>query len=351
MIKKKFIDINGLGHSGKGAISDLLREVKGVHLYDHLFEFDLVRISGGLIDLKHNILDYWSPIRANTAIKKFIDVSTRMSKSDYRSVGHKINSYGTDYESIFNNNFLNETHNYINNLISYKVRRKFWPYNLIDKSTTYLFFYKLLRKLNMHHKVYKNHNEYLIIDRENFLRHTHNYFNNLFSHMNITEANDTIILHNTLEPYDTIKGIDIIPNLKVINVIRDPRDTYASTLTNKNVYIPSYISDPQQWIIKQNFLGTENINEYIKIQKMQLDNYIKQDHHKILNLKYEDIVLNYEDTKTKIFNFLKIDESLHIDKKKFFDPELSKSNVGIWKRFSDLKEIKKINKELNKFYL
>lgn len=350
MLNKEFIDINGLGHSGKGALSDLLREVDGIHLHHHLFEFDLIRIQGGLIDLKHNIYDHWSPIRSDSAIRRFSKLVKRMSRSDYRSLNHKVNSYGTNYEKIFNNKFLEESEKYIDNLILNKVKREFWPYRLIDKSFCYLFFYKISRKLNIHNIFFKDHEIYNIVDSKNFILHTHNYLNSLFANLvsNVSNSN-TIILHNSIEPYNSKKAYKIIPNLKVINVIRDPRDVYASTIIKKETYIPDYILDSNQWVTKQKFLSTEKIDHFIKIQKMQFDNYKKEDSENILNIRYEDLVLDYDKTKSKIFNFLKIDLADHINKEEYFKPSLSKSNVGIWKKCSDLNEIKKIEKELKEY--
>ena len=44
----------------------------------------------------------------------------------------------------------------------------------------------------------------------------------------------------------------------------------------------------------------------------------------LLFLNYEDLVLNYKKTLSKLFVFLEVDKSIHKYPKKFFDPELSK---------------------------
>ena len=124
MQKTKYIDINGTGNSGKSTITDLLREFEGVFLYDHLFEFDLIRIQGGLIDLKHNIHDYWSPIRADYAVQRFMKTAKRLSNSNFEQIQSKIESYGTNYEKIFNNKFIEETEKYVNSLFLKTVDRE-----------------------------------------------------------------------------------------------------------------------------------------------------------------------------------------------------------------------------------
>ena len=67
----KLVDVSGLGHSGKTAVTDLLSEVDGVHTHHHSFEFDLLRLPDGIIDLQQSLCGHWSPSRSDFAIKRF----------------------------------------------------------------------------------------------------------------------------------------------------------------------------------------------------------------------------------------------------------------------------------------
>ena len=354
MKELKFIDVNGTGHSGKSAVTDLLREFEKNYLYDHLFEFDFVRIPGGILELKYNFYDNWSPIRADHAISKFLKTSKRMSNSIFSyDLFRKINSYGTNYETIFNNKFELLTNQYCLNLIEKKIYREYWPYRLIDKSTTFLFLFKFLRKLKLEKVFFKNFFNYNVTLKKDFIKITNVYLNSLFNELyGLGEKHDTILLQNTFEPYNPDKSLKIFKNIKLINVIRDPRDIYCSTLKiNPNeVFIPEFIKEEKQWDFKKRFLSTNNIEDFILIQKMNLRNLDEVKSNKdFLNIKYEDLVLNYNQCLIKITSFLKIDLKDHKLKKAHFDPKKSIKNVGVWKNYKNTYEVKLIEKELKEY--
>ena len=69
----KLIDISGFGHSGKTTVTNLFSEVDATHVHDPNFEFGLLRLPDGLIDLKRNVLDNWTPIKSDIQIKRFLN--------------------------------------------------------------------------------------------------------------------------------------------------------------------------------------------------------------------------------------------------------------------------------------
>src|SRR5437773_2546730 len=66
----RFVDISGLGYSGKAVLSDLFREIEGFHVPDRFFEFNLIRMQGGLLDLRHAMVDEFSVIRIDAALSR-----------------------------------------------------------------------------------------------------------------------------------------------------------------------------------------------------------------------------------------------------------------------------------------
>lgn len=56
--KYRFLDLSSYGFSGKHAVINLAREFKGYHVPHFKFEFNLIRIQGGIRDLK-NALKYF----------------------------------------------------------------------------------------------------------------------------------------------------------------------------------------------------------------------------------------------------------------------------------------------------
>lgn len=50
---------------------------------------------------------------------------------------------------------------------------------------------------------------------------------------------------------------------------------------------------------------------------------------KALTLKFEDLVFNYQETKSKIENFLELSPSHHLNPTQIFNPDVSKNNIGL----------------------
>ena len=66
----------------------------------------------------------------------------------------------------------------------------------------------------------------------------------------------------------------------------------------------------------------------------------------VMKIQFEDFVLNFNTVSSKILDFLEINPSSINDK---FDITNSIKNVGIWEKYKDLKEIRIIERELNKY--
>ena len=69
----RFLDLSGFIVSGKQAYSDLLREFDGFLVPEAEREFELIRIQGGIRDLENALVEDWSPIRADAALRRFRD--------------------------------------------------------------------------------------------------------------------------------------------------------------------------------------------------------------------------------------------------------------------------------------
>ena len=94
----------------------------------------------------------------------------------------------------------------------------------------------------------------------------------------------------------------------------------------------------------------EEIGDFIKYQKA-LYKRLEQQKKEVANdrfliIRFEDLVLKYDDSVNTIFTFLNIDHKLHSRKKTIFIPEISKRNIGLWKNNLCEKEIDIINKDL-----
>ncbi|MBT5490965.1 hypothetical protein HOK00_01265, partial [bacterium] len=77
----KVIDFSGYSFSGKSAYFDLVSEFDGYKSFNNAFEFELLRIPNGIVDLYTNLYLNWSPIRSSEAIRNFIRIIDLFSRN------------------------------------------------------------------------------------------------------------------------------------------------------------------------------------------------------------------------------------------------------------------------------
>lgn len=343
-IKIKYINATGVGNSGKSALVDVLREIRGFYVPEFSFEFDLFRMPGGIIDLKHNIHNNWTPIKSDLAIKKFKKLITTIGLSpSYFDLIGMCKSSGQRYDARFNNKFIELSIEYINKFItgSYKA---LWPYETVDTNGIIRLTQRVLSRLGL--KRYFMQDVYLV-ESENFNLETKKYIDSLFREV-VKNDTDYVVFNNALEP--TSKDcLDIIENLKNIVVVRDPRDIFVSginsyKLQKQDKELIAFDNDG----LNKSFLATDEIDTFV----LRFDTYIKKllkKSDKYLLIKFEDLVLEYEKTLSVVFDFLGIPQSYHTAKGRYFRPELSQNNIGLWKKYSNKKEINYIESSLRNY--
>jgi len=339
-----FIDCSGVGSSGKSAVVDLLSEYKNLKTMPHDFEFDLFRIKGGLNDLRKDFYEDWSPIRSNSAYWKFFKIINLSGKNPKRLnlISSALTS-GNRYDLKFNDNFTEYSLNFLNSFVECEING-YWPYNYPDDSNFKIILNKVKEKLGFKKSVYR---KIKIINGDKFDHKLNEYLYNLFIKIH---KNKTLVLNNFLEPYYSSKYLNFFSEAKQIIVIRDPRDTFVSGLSvgiknksdlkltpkNNDGYVLSSVSsnDYERFILRMNIF-------YKKLKE--------NTHERILIIRFEDMVMNYEETKKKIEKFLNLRDINHINKFKYFNPSLSKKNVFIWKKYSNQDTIKRIKDSINYF--
>jgi hypothetical protein len=347
---KKVIDISGYGHSGKTAVTDLLREVEGINVHHSSFEFGLLRLPDGIIDLKRNIIDNWTPSKSDISLKRFKRLTNVLKGNYCDQIGVDLSEHTHD----FINSIVIETLNvnWYDNLYfsgDNKYRDKIRGFL---KLTGLLQIARLVRKKSLIRDNLPKDLVYLIDDKK-FISRAKEYLEQvLFCNYDYK----TVVTNNAFEPFNPTESMVFFQNAYCVIVNRDPRDIYLSSLGFNNLFIPEFEKNNPTFSLKyleeqkRGFLGTDNIDSFIWRQN-QIRNSIKleKDNSRVLRINYEDIIYNYKQTVSLIFENLEIDSSKHIDRLKYFNPALSKKNVGLWKKFGDLPEIKKIEKELSNF--
>ncbi len=183
-----------------------------------------------------------------------------------------------------------------------------------------------------------------LISGDNFYDQTKVYLEKLLSIPVKDESIHTIVMHNAFEPFNPWRPIKYFRDAKCIVVDRDPRDIYVTALQ----YSEGFNDYPN---IYSKISCAFNVEYFIKRFKILMKNTKTNmdPRNRVLRIHFEDIVMKYEDTLKTIYEFLGEDENTHIKKKKFFDPAVSKKNIGLWKSYSHQNEIELITKELEEF--
>jgi len=335
----KVIDVSGFGHSGKTAVTDLLREVEGVHAHPHSFEFGLLRLPDGIMDLAHALTDKtWSPSRSDRAIKRFLRLC-QVFQATYK------NFLEIDLQEL--------SLAYIDEITEEKISVHGWYDSLYEcprfnlakelaRSIGLLGLYRKVKKpaskLNISKKPYE---DVYLSSGFNFLEATKAFlekvlFNSIFS------EKSALLLNNAFEPFSPLESLKYFDHASCIIVRRDPRDIYASVKLYEESFIPPFEKENSRYSLqfllnlKRDMLGLDDLKKFISRQKLYHSKTNSSlGNEKVLLVDYEDLVIHYKETTSRIFDFLEIPTSSHRDKLNFFDPRNSKQNVGIWRKLDD----------------
>jgi hypothetical protein len=312
---------------GKAAVSDLLREFSGYHVPPAEQEFELIRIQGGIRDLETALVTDWSPIRANFAINKFKQVVTRLGvKNNKWDIRTWFEGAGWSYEKTYGCDFLKKSFDFINDFIVAEWRTD-WPYPRADLSSVELLYHKILKFIGMS-GAYKFNVSLAKSDEDKFLLRVDKYLRSILCYGRGSK-DKAIVIHNGFEPFNPERGMRYIKDSKCILIDRDPRDSYVAQAPHSHLSL--------------------DVNSYIDRYKCyRLQNFQTND-SRVLRLRYEDLIYEYENTVKKILDFLEEGIDIHRFPKKFFDPGKSVKYTNLWQEYPFQEEIKKIDRELGEF--
>lgn len=332
----RIVDLSGFSFSGKSALSDLLREVDGVYVPPSDVEFDLIRTSGGIISLHNDLVKCWSPVRSSEAIRRFKHLIKIFSGSNF--VRDKLFRAGFNYDLQYPG-FSIEAEKYINSLVEDQWKGE-WPYAYENLNRMQIFVRKLLRKFG-----FSKATEFDIYhsspSEEEFITKTREFLNFIICDTIDRSSFHTRVVHNALEPFLCGATSQYFPELKQIVVDRDPRDVYLSAKNYSK-------GGKKGW----NATTGDGVLGFIqKYKSMKKNDLHCSNSDNKLRIYFEDLVLNYDESKSEIFGFLGVDENQHKLAKTFFKPHVSKNGVGMWRYAKgDLKdESDIIAKELKQY--
>lgn len=310
----RFVDLSGFMFSGKAAVSDLLREVSGVHVPYYRDEFDLLRLAGGLIDLKNAVED-WSPVRTHAALNRFERTVRRLA--DNPGFPEKLFHTGWGYAKKYPN-LLESLDRFLGEAVVLQWETP-WPYDDLEDGPLDTLRRKLARKLGR-----VANRSYRLTSREAFYPAAQEFLRRVLGHGVDLEATDWLVTHNALEPFDPANNLRLFgDDAKCIVVDRDPRDIYATAVTTQSGFNDSLEFYKQ-------IAGAHRVDLFIERYKLYR-RQIGQGSDRVLRVELENLINYYQGTVSNILDFLEVAPARHQLRRKHFDPELSRKNTEQWK--------------------
>ena len=298
-ITSKYLFIGGTGRCG----TNITREIFANHpsVASFPFEYRFIIDPGGLVDFYQSMSNAWSPYMADVKIKRLQIFLENLGAKNAEKTNYKYWELGQWFP-----NYQKNIDTLIGELKTFEYRG-FWPGATGDPSTHEMLFseYKSKEVLAVIiGKFIKNNiDDFIAINGKNFFVEDNTW--------NILFAKE---LH------------ELMPEAKLLHVIRDPRDVIASFMSQSwcpndfNEALKMYKSIISRWFTVEDSLP----NDFCEV------------------IKLEDLVVNSEEVIKEICNLSGIPFN-----KKLLNTELNKSNSGRWKMVFTSENEKVIESELS----
>lgn len=165
---------------------------------------------------------------------------------------------------------------------------------------------------------------------DEFNNHVKNYFKDFFNNINIS---GTLVMDQFFKYTNLLDRINkyLDKPIKEICLYRDPLDQFVTN-----------------YIFNTKFANNAPI-DFIEHYKEVIIPIINSESPNRLLIRFEDLVLDYENTLKSICDFVGLDPNDQIYKQQIFQPNISKNNIGIYKSFQNKVLIEKIKNELSEY--
>lgn len=320
--------------SGSSAITDLVAEFEDCQNEYKDYEFILLHCPNGVFDLEDKLLRGNNAIRSDEAIRSFECLTNKLYDKKFWWVGN--------YKKVIGEEFKEYTKEYINSIQQFNYSGYWYTHEEVN---TKMFFKLLLRKpfkMLLKNKVsfkkvlrYDDGMRISFVKENEFYKCSHEYIYKIIE--KISNGNKNIILDQLLLPFNLFRVDNYFDDkLKVIIVERDPRDVF---IINKYIWGVKGLSIPIPI----------DAEEFCDFYQRMRESEKKCTSDKILRVRFEDLIYDYDSELDRVMKFLNFTEKNHVNKKKRFNPEISIKNTQLFRKEEYLEEIKIIEERLSKY--
>jgi len=339
----KFVDVSGVGNSGKSALVDLLRELDGFYVPEYWFEFDFIRTPGGLLDLRHSLLEDWSPVRSDAAYKDFVSLIDIMGPDVpfwdllgwFRTSGHR---FDRRFKGVFTQLSMEFVKSFV--LGSYKA---YWSFETTRESNFQRSFKRVARRFG-----FGELETVYLLNNKDFDKKARAYMAELYRSF-VPPNTDHIIFNNGFEPFNPGPGLTMLGARQIV-VLRDPRDIYVAGLNSRGLNKEdAQLLATDNYGFSKSFLSTGDLQFFVERYKLYREQLCKNPRQDVLIVNFEELTGNYNVALERILRFLTLESQNHIQPQKYFNPAKSSKNVGLWRSYSKKDEIRFIESELSQY--
>ena len=315
----------GFGSTGSSVVTDYLREFDSVTVKDD-FEFTWVPKVDGLIDLERAVMNpHFRTSDSSVAIRRFEKLVKRLAltyeihglpRDDFEKMIEAFIDAITTVKWVGYSNE-NKSENLSVRFADYFMRRKVIP--------------KLERKAGHQLSCWPLREVRVSVHPDNFYVEAQKLVDTMLGRMGMN-TNGIIALDQPFSGNNPQACFPFFRDPYAVVVDRDPRDNYVFART--------------KLLGRNHFMAVEPVEDFIAYYRaLRKDQpYLRSD-DRVMILKFEDMVYEYEDTTAKLRAFLKLPENPR--PKSVFDPALSVANTQVFLRFPEFAEdVKKIEREL-----
>lgn len=301
----------GFGSTGSSVICDYLLEFDDVEVLDKI-EFDIASGTDGLADLEFHLMHPHNrtsdSIYAIKRFRKFIKDKTKY----YENKGGIRQGYLESRTNEFLDSIVQLKWNWVDNRTESKFKKNFGIDILMNKMVP-----RIERKLGHEINVWPMSQVEFSAMPSDFYKIALDYVDDLLVSMGSQKRKITI-LDQPFAGNNPQASFPFYKDPYAIVVDRDPRDNYVFAKT--------------KLLGRNHFMAVQSVEAFCRYYRLLRDNQpYREENERILVLKFEDLVYEYEKTTQTVRNFLKLDKNLR--PKTIFDPSLSIANTQVYKRF------------------
>lgn len=305
------VSVHGMGYSGSGAVSDLLREYSSTAVIANMDNESLAN--------RKNISPEVNFMRATGGLLE-VELFLKTRNQSYQDALLHRMWLQLKYSELFQTS--KECRLLFYDFFS-EIAESFNEHNVRQATNWYLHYENLnalFRLRNMSLEEYRAKSRKFMTAVLNRVNKDNRPFLVLDQFLNNGE-------------YDFQQFEQYIPNNKIIFVCRDPRDVYAFAIKTNVLFIPH-----------------NNVDDFISWYKYKNLSFVLKDSPYFLLVRFEDLINDYQTTVNKIEDYIGLKPEQHTSPRSAFSEKVSKKNVGIHKQMPEIaQDCQKILQELGDF--